>query len=154
MGGFDSIQAEIVTVVESLDAIQEVSNYEKSMFSGYPAATVIPSENESDFEATKERERVMAFRIRLYIEVISDKQERTGEGLKEADRIMRSLVDTVVDEFDKPANARFSGNADTDAKRVLYTEPVPSAWEFDEERRMRMAEIILRVHVFVDTSSL
>ena len=154
MAGWANINSEIVSILNGISAIQEVHNYEKSTFRGYPAVTVVPSENESDFEATQERQRVLAFRLRFYVEVISDRHESTGEGLKEADRIMRSLLDTVIDEFDKPANARFSGNADTTAKKVLYTEPIPSSWEYDGERKMRMAEITLRVHIYVATNSL
>lgn len=154
MAGFTTVSNELVSILEGISALQEVHNYEKSAFRGYPAVTVVPSENESDFEATQERQRVLAFRLRFYVEVISDRQEVTGEGLKEADRIMRTVLDDVIDEFDKPANARLSGNADTAAKKVLYVEPVPSSWEYDSDRKMRMAEILLRVHVYVATYSL
>lgn len=149
-----SITSEIVSILNGLSAIQEVANYEKSSFSGFPAATVTGSENESDFEANKERERVYAFSIKLYVEMMSDAHEVTGEGLKEVDRILRNLSDTVVDEFDKPTNARFSGDADTAAEKVLYVEPVPSTWFYDTERNMRGKEVVLRVHTFVNTANL
>lgn len=154
MANWQSIQSEIVTVLQGISNIQEVHNYEKSSFRGFPACTVTPSDKESDFEATQERERVYAYRVRLYMEFGSDQHPVTGEGTKEADRILRDTVDAVVDEFDKPTNARFSGNADTTASKVLFVEPVPSTWAYDTARNMRVTEIVLRCHVYVDTNQL
>jgi len=142
-----NIQPEIISVLEGLTKIQEVHNYEKSQFRGYPAITVVPSENESDFEATQERQRVYAFRIRAYVESGSDAHEATGEGTKEADRILRAVMDDIVNEFDKPANARLNG-------QVLFIEPVPSIWEYDSDRGLRYAEIILKTHTYLDTNTI
>lgn len=149
-----AITEQIVTILDALSGIQEVSNYEKASFRAYPAATVVGSENESDFEATTQRERIYAFRIRLYAEFASDQHGGSGEGLKEVDRILRTLSDTVIDEFDKPTNARFSGNADSAAEKVLFTEPVPSTWFYDTERNLRGKEIVLRVHSYLDSNQI
>ena len=150
----NSINAEIVTILEGLAGVAEVSNYEKSSFRKFPAATVTGSENESDFEATQERQRIYAFSVKLYLEILSDAQGGSGDGLKEGDIILRELSDTVIDEFDKPANARFSGDANTTAEQVLFTEPIPSAWGWDTERNMRMKEVIIRVHTHLNTALL
>lgn len=149
-----NITAEIVTLIDAIDAVQEVSNYEKSSFRGFPAVTVVGSENESDFEATQERQRVYSFTIRMYIEFSSDRQGGSGEGLKEVDRILRNLSDTVIDTFDKPVNARFSGNADTTAEKVLYVEPTPSRWFYDTDRNMRGKEVNLKVRTYLNTALL
>lgn len=149
-----SITSQIVTLLESISAIQEVSNYEKSSFRGFPAATVVGSDNESDFEGNQERHRIYAFTIRMYIEFSSDAQGGSGEGLKEVDRILRSLSDTVIDTFDNPTNARFSGNADSTAEKVLFVEPTPSSWFYDVDRKMRGKEIKLKVHTYLNTSLL
>jgi len=149
-----AITAEIITLLNTVSAIQEVSNYEKSSFRAFPAATLVGSENESEFEATQERQRVYAFNIKLYQEVGSDAQGNTSEGLVEAERLLRTLSDTVIDLFDKPANARFSGNADTTPEKVILVEPVPSVWFYASDRRMRGKEIILRVHTYLDTNLL
>lgn len=149
-----NITAEIVTLIDAIDAVQEVSNYEKSSFRGFPAVTVVGSENESDFEATQERQRVYSFTIRMYIEFSSDRQGGSGEGLKEVDRILRNLSDTIIDTFDKPANARFSGSADSTAEKVLYVEPTPSKWFYDTDRKMRGKEVVLKVHTYLNTALL
>lgn len=149
-----NITAQIVTLLETLSNVGEISNYEKSEFRSFPAFTVVGSENESDFEATRERERTYAFRIRMYLEVSSDRQGVSGEGLKEADRILRNLSDSVIDLFDKPVNARLSGGADSTAEKVLFIEPVPSRWFYDTERGYRGKEVILKVHTYLDTSLL
>lgn len=154
MGRWSAIKNEIVSILEGVSAIQNVSNYEKSTFSGFPAATVVPSEEESDFEATQERKRVYGFRIRIYVSIMSDQHEVSGEGLKEGERILENVTDTVINELDKPSNARLSNNADSTSQKVLYLEPVPSAWDYDEERNMIASEILLRVHVYVDTNQL
>ena len=150
----DSINAQVVTILEGLSGIGEVSNYEKSSFRAFPAATVTGSENESDFEGTQERQRIYAFSVKLYLEILSDTQGGSGDGLKEGDIILRELSDTVIDEFDKPANARFSGNADTNAEKVILVEPIPSAWDWDTERNMRVKEVIVRVMTHVNTALL
>ncbi|KKN71738.1 hypothetical protein LCGC14_0418040 [marine sediment metagenome] len=149
-----AITAQIISILESIDGIQEVSNWEKSQFRKYPAATVTGAENESDFEATQERNRVYAFQVRLYQEFSSDQQGGTGEGLVEAERSLRALSDTVIDEFDKPANARFSGNANTTAENVLFVRPIPSVWFYSSDRVLRGKEIIVQVETFVDTNQL
>lgn len=153
MSNWDSILSEIVTVLEGIDSIENVSDYEKSQFSGFPAATVVPSEEESDFQATSERTRTYAFSIRCYQDMLS-KQHPYSPGLEDADRILRKVVDDIVSEFDKPANARLSGNADTDGHTVVLVRPVPSTWGYDSERNLRSAEIILRVVVHVDTNQI
>lgn len=149
-----NINAQVVTILQALTGVGEVSNYEKSQFRKYPAITVVGSENESDFEGNSQRHRIYGLRIRLYVETSSDRQSPTGEGLKESDRILRNLSDTAIDAFDKPANARFSGSADSVAEKVLFVEPTPSQWFYDTERGLRGKEINLRVHTFVNTAAL
>ncbi len=149
-----NITAQIVSLLEGISEIAEVSNYEKSSFREFPAATVTGSDNESDFEATQERQRVYAFKIRVYLEFSSDKQGNSGEGLKEVDRILRNLSDTVIDTFDKPENARFSGSADSTAEKVLFIEPIPSNWFYDTDRKMRGKEVNLKVHTYLNTALL
>lgn len=153
MADWESIQSEIITLLETVSTVSEVSNYEKSSFSSFPAVTVVPADEESEFEANAERRRIYAFTIRMYQEMFSQQQE-LAPGLKETDRILRAVVDDVVAIFDKPVNARFSGNADSTAQKVIMVEPVPSSWGYDTERNYRVATIILKVHVYVDTSQL
>lgn len=152
MASWQKIIDEITSVIDGLTSVQEVHDFDKSHFRGFPAVVVVPSENDSDFQATRERERVFAFSTRVFLEMTSDAQ--SGEGLDETDRIMRAVVDDIVNEFDKPANARLSGNANTTASTVLFIEPVPSQWGWDSARGLRFAEIILRVHVYTDTNQL
>lgn len=150
---WNSILTQVVTVLDTISVIQTVDNYEKSSFSGFPAVTVVPNEEDSDFEATTERMRTYVFRIRAYQEMYSQ-QHPSSPGLKDADRILRTVVDDIVKEFDKPANATLSGNANTAAERVIQVSPVPSSWGYDTDRNFRVAEVLLQVKVYVDTNQL
>lgn len=150
---WSSILNEVVTVLNTISSLQEVHNYEKSTFGGYPAVTVTPNEEESDFEATTERMRVYSFNVRLFQETYSQQQPDSPK-IGNADEILRDAVDDVIAEFDKPTNARLSGNADTTAEKVVNVLPVPSAWAHDTDRNLRIATINLNVQVYVDTNNL
>ena len=147
INGWQSIMAQIVSVLQGLSDIGEVDNWEKSSFRNFPAITVTPADNQSNFEATDQRIRIYSFNIRVYLEMLSNQQGGSGDGLKETDRIMRDVIDMVTNTFDKPANARLGGT-------VLLVEPMPSIWAYDTVRNMRVATVTLRCQVYVDTNAI
>lgn len=145
---FDKLSTALVNVLSSLTKIQSFYNFEASEFEGFPALTLSPSANESDYSTTTENRRVYAFVVRLWVERKSGKDnERTTEST------MRDLVDTVLDRLDK--NHSFTGMTITaqTGYTPLFMSATPSSWGYSgRENNMRVAQINIQIHVDVDTT--
>jgi hypothetical protein len=144
---WDEIVAKVVSILEANTLIQEVSDFEKVGFDGFPAATVTPSSDDGDYDTTSENREVYALRIGLFV--------RRGEdvgGQREAEVALRQLVDSVKRDF--TADYTLSGITAPTGYTVLFVEAVPSAWGYmdDREGNLRVAEITLRIHVDVDVT--
>ncbi len=144
---FQVIRPQIGTLLKTLDTIQEVSNSPKIKFTGYPAAHVVPSDNESDYETTTENVRTYAFMVRLFYET-----KVTGvEGAYEA---LEKIVDSVLDLFDqedqKGASPRTVG-VDLPARYTyLNIWSMPSGWGEVVGEELVMAQLSVRVRISVD----
>ena len=129
----------------------EVYNYEVEEFGGDPAATVTPSTNISEFNTTEENIRIYAFTIRLFV---TRTLAPTGKDAKsDADRKLRNLVDSVLDDID--ANYLLP-NLDAPAGYTFINLfAVPSSWGYAGDRgdEFRAAEIAIRARVSVDISA-
>jgi len=129
---FVSIIAQIETILSGISDIQDVHNFDKGKFDGYPAAVIFSTENTSDFETTTQNRREFVFTIRIHypMKVAGD------DSHKKADRILREVVDQVIDEFDK----KFTLNG-----AVNFCFATPSVWGYQtrEASALRVAEIRL-----------
>jgi len=141
----------LVSILEANALIKEVFNYEVEEFNGDPACTIIPSENESDYNTTEENLRIYVFSIKLYV-------NRTitvaGRDVKsDADRKLRNLVDSVLDDFDK--DYTLSGIVNPTGYTFINLFALPSAWGYSgREDNFRAAEILIRCRVSVDLSNI
>ncbi|KAA0004645.1 MAG: hypothetical protein FE038_02070 [Thermoplasmata archaeon] len=143
---FDILSAKIVDILESNDLIQEVFPYEVEQFSGDPAVTVTPSSNENDYNTTEENVRIYAFTIRIFV-------SRTSRTKKEADEVLRDVVDSVLDDFDK--DYTFSGISCPTGYTFINSFALPSAWGYSgREDEYRVAELLLKCRVSVDLSAI
>ena len=142
---WDELNATLKGILEANTFIQEVYDWEKERFEGDPVATLVSSSNESDYATTTENRRVYAFTIRLYV-------NRTESSLRkdqDTERIMRNMVDTVLDDIDK--NFTLTGITNPTGKTLLFVEAMPSAWGYAElDAIYRVAEIVVMCHVNVD----
>lgn len=144
---FSILLTKIVTLLEATDVFQEVFNFEVSKFKGDPVAVVVPSGSESDYSTTNLNERVYAFGVKIFV----SRTARTGESEKEADRVLRNLVDATLDTFDK--NYTFAGLEVPTGYCMINVFAVPSVWGYagaDDE--FRVAEIVIRCRVNVDVN--
>lgn len=138
------INQQLKSILESNTKIQEVYDYEKERFEGDPVATITASENDGDYATTIDNRRIYAFTVRLYV-------NRTNRNDNMAERIMRELVDTVIDDIDK--NYTLTGISNPTGKTLLFVEAVPSRWGYVEsDIVMRIAEITIKAHVNVDVT--
>ncbi len=126
-----AIKAKIVTSAEIDSAA--VFEYAKSKMVKYPTITITPAENQNtSFADTTRRRRSYTFAVRVY-------QERTERSEEESERILRTLIDDLIDIFDADIylNNALAGRG--------FAFPIPSSWSFvtGEQVNTRMAEILI-----------
>lgn len=119
----NDLKKEIVNELGKLTKVQEVSDYEKSNFKGFPAITVTCSGNENEYDTTDSNMRSYAFTLRLYeqMEDVPQLDNVSDNAKQRAERIMGDLVSEVLDRFDK--FYLFNNQAD-------YMLATPSAWGY------------------------
>ena len=139
---------------EILDAntlIKEVFSWEKEQFSGDPACTITPSENESDYNTTEENVRIYAFNVRLFVNrtvVPAGKDAKS-----DADRRLRNLVDSVLDDFDK--NYTLTGISNPTGYTFINLFAAPGMWGYSgREDEYRSCELAIRCRVSVDIGAI
>jgi len=141
----------IKTILEANTLIKEVYIYECEKFNGSPACSVTPSENASDYNTNEENIRLYSFHIRLFVN-----RSVAPAGSKpdfNADKVMRKLVDSVLDDFDK--NYTLSGITNPTGYTFINLFAVPSGWGYaGREDEYRAAEINLKCRVSVDLNAI
>lgn len=133
--------------METLDKIQEVSNSPKIKFGGYPAAHIVPSDNEADYESTKENVRTYAFFIRIFFET---KHGGIGNALDAMDEVVDEVLDLFDQEDQKGASTRTVGLNLPSRYQFLNIWATPSAWGEVVGEELIMTQISIRVRVSVD----
>lgn len=119
----NDLKKEIMIRLGTITKVQDVSDYEKSNFKGFPAITVTCSGNENEYDTTDSNMRSYAFTLRLYeqmedvplLDTVSDNAKQRAE------RVMGDLVSEVLEKFDE--FYLFNGLAD-------YMLATPSAWGY------------------------
>lgn len=143
---WNKISERVLSNLKSINTIREVHEYEAERFNGYPACVIVPQENASTYETTTENERVYAFRVTLHQEIDKRKPER-------AEEILRNVCDDIIDKFDK--DYYFKGISLPTGYTMLRVEALPSAWGWqNRETLMRVADIIIKVHVSIDINQI
>jgi len=141
----------LVSILRANDLIQETFDYEVEQFSGDPSCVIVPSENESDYNTTEENVRIYSFSIRLYV---NRTIKPAGEDPKsDSDRILRNLVDSVLDDFDK--DYTLTGITNPTGYTFINSFALPSLWGYaGREGEYRVAEINIRCRVSVDVNNI
>ena len=146
---FKTIRPQIKTLLEGTSKFSEVVGYPKLKFAGYPAAYVIPSDNDNDYETNRENTRVYAFLVRCFVET-------KYRGIDEAIEAMEDLVDTVLDVLDeedlKSSSTRTVAVSLPAKYTFLQILAHPSDWGEVTDPALLMAEITVRVKISVDIS--
>lgn len=137
---------EIQRILAENQRIASVYTYEPEELVGDPVAIVVPSGNESDYKTTNENERVYAFTIRLII-------SRTVREKDESDAVLRTLLESVLDDFDK--NYSFSGIETPSGYQMINVFALPSQWGYTGgEDEYRVVEVNVRCRVYVDVTQI
>ena len=145
MGAFSNIKDQIKTKLDANTKLQEVHEFPAMKFGGYPSATIVPSNNESDFETTTTNQRIYAYQIRIF-------QDIKNTTLDDAYNIMYDLIDDVLDDFDKDQS--LSGVSMPTGYTLLIVEAVPSSVGLVENMDLLMAMVTVKVRIEVDTKNI
>jgi len=144
---FEILINRIKTIIQANTKISVTYLYERRDFSGDPAVLITPSDNEGDYATNVDNERIYAFNIRIYVKRTTP---RTDE---DADRIMRDIISTILDDFDK--DYFFSGIAVPTGYSMINVFAAPSVWGYSgESDEYRAAEIKLKCRVYVDVTNI
>lgn len=124
--------------------IQEVIPGPSTSFSGYPAITISPSDQPSDYDTNVENQRIFAFKVRIFYET-----ENTG--LITAKDNLLNVADGVIDKIDQEVHAdtRTVG-VDLDSKYIFIDiEPVPGAFFTIEQEHIIFLELTVSIKLSV-----
>jgi len=135
----NSLKSTIMNRISSeVTTVQDVSDYDKIIFSGFPAVTVTTADNENEFWSVGENQRAFNFDIDIYVQISKSTQSVDDNARQSAERIMGNVVSEMIDTFD--SYVTFGGAAD-------FLRAAPSAWDYMEssEGFMRHANIKLQV---------
>lgn len=136
---FISLKNKIKTVLQGINAIQEVHDYPTEDFSGYPAVVVRTDGNTSNYETTNENEELYTFTIYAL-------QNLDGVFSKtKARQIIEELCDTIRDKFD--SDEFLSGLSLPSGRTMLGIRPTVSKIFEEENGKFCVAEIELAVRV-------
>ena len=135
---WQTLSAAIVAKVATSSYIESslIFDYAKTNLDGFPAVTVVPSTGDGVFADTVRNRRSYIFSIKVY-------QEQLEQGREDSERIMRTIVDDLIDKFD----------ADSYLDNALqgrgYAKPIPGNWDFilGENTVQRVAEILIDCQV-------
>lgn len=141
---FSILLTKITSILSANTLIEETFNYEVEQFKGDPVAVVSPSGNESDYSTTNLNERIYAYSVKLFV-------ARGDRGAKESDRVLRNLVDSVLDDFD--SDYYFSGLSVPTGYTMINVFALPTLWGYSgREDEFRVAEVIVKCRVSVDVT--
>lgn len=133
----------IKTKLDAISKLQEVSDDPTQKFNGFPAATITPSNQESDYETSDENMRVYAFEVRAF-------QDIQEGGLSAALDALYDLSDDVLDAFDQ--DETFSGISLPTGYTMIAVRPANAGWEQDDDSNLLVLNIKLNVVVSVSIS--
>ena len=121
-----------------VNTVQDVSDYDKVVFSGFPAVTVTTTDNENEFWSVAQNQRAFNFDIDIYVQISKSTQSVDDNARQSAERIMGNVVSDIIDAFDDYVEV--GGVAD-------FLRAAPSSWDYMEssEGFMRHAKIKLQV---------
>lgn len=146
MSNFAPLSAAIVTVLETIqqngaNAFVDIETFPTTNFTGTPAVTVVPSDNESDYATIVQNFRYYVFYIDIYLPI-----EQSGDGLSVVFNTMLTLADSCLDAFDM-------SNTLNGTCQIL--RPVPSAWSVvaSNDGTMLTARITLHCGITVNTNN-
>lgn len=127
---FKDIRQKIMDVLEAdASKIEAVYRSDKSEFSGYPAATVSPSDNPGDYSDQAMDKNTITFLVRVF-------QEIPQSGQEDAELVLEDAVEEVITIFQ---------NRDVLSPACDWVEPVASTWGYLDRETGPIRVVELRI---------
>jgi hypothetical protein len=129
----------------------DVAEYPTTDFAGVPAATIVPSDNTSDYATSTQNLRTYAFFVDIYYPV-----ESSNGGYENTFKIMRELMDVALDAFDNSNDLNLNNKYGNSYSTICdFLRPVPSSWAMVETAAgdMLTSRITLQCAKTVDTDN-
>jgi len=142
MGAYQNIRDKLEAKLNAVSDINEVYDYPKMDFGGYPAAVIIPTEGESDWETNKDDQRAYVFDVLIYYEM---NQATPNTAL---DRLM-DVCDDVLDSF--ASDKQLSGISLPANKTIITVDPVFAGYETVPDKELLVARIKVKVIISIAT---
>jgi hypothetical protein len=143
-----TLRTQVGDVLRTLTKIQEVSDTPKLSFDGYPAACVIPSESESDYETTSENERVYAFLVRIFY---TTKDTTVAIAMGALEECLDDVID-AFDQQDKKTTGRILGISLPAKYTYLAISATPSVVGELPDQQLLMGEVKVKIRVSYDAT--
>jgi len=125
---YQTLVSYIKDMLESITELNYIYDYENPNIEGYPAVTISFTDSDVEEIDTGNNFRTFGFDITVYQEI-----EKVGKGQSEGERIMRIILDKILEKFDK--DITLGGNC-------IMCKPVPSTGGWvDKEMLHRAAKI-------------
>lgn len=144
---WQKILERLASTINATERFAQVEMYEIEQFSGSPVAVITPSSNENDYYSNSENVRIYAFKIDIYV---NRSTSPTGTKVEvEADRIMRNLLDDVMDSCDR--DYLMEGLEQPAGYTFINMFALPSAWGYSgRDDEYRVATINVKCRVIID----
>ena len=140
---YTRLRDRLLAKLQTISKIQDTTNNILLTFTGVPAVTITPSDQESVYETNQDNERIYGFNINLYYEF--------GEfGAKNSLNALFELVDEVLDEFDQ--DPTLTGISMPTGYQMITVIPTFTTWEEVPERKLLKAIISTQVRISVDVT--
>lgn len=145
------ISNQLKSKLEEITGISNVYDFAWLDFDGFPAVTITPFGFSSDYLTNQENLRRYIYTVRLFhkVDVISS-MDTERKRVEEAFRVMRVLIDEVVDGFDK--DETMSGIELPAGKQMVGVLPVPTEILYFPEEKIIVGEVRIEVKILFDTS--
>lgn len=145
---FKQLRDNIKTLLEGIASIQEVSAVPTYDHTGYPAVSIMPAGNESDYMSNQDNKRVYLFRL-----VLSQNFSPDETSINQAYENIYDCIDDIlnkIDTQDSPDSAREIAQNIGNGYTVISVKPTYGDVLRDVEKRLIFVDIYCRIYVSVD----
>lgn len=125
-------------ISSTISTVQDVSDFSKVVFDGFPAVTVTMADNENGFWSVGENQRGFNFNIDIYIQISRDTSSTDNNAMQSAERIMGNVVSEMIDSFD--SFIEFDDQA-------TYLKASPSIWDFIESSEGFLRHALIKLQI-------
>lgn len=151
MGIYKIFRDNIIEIVEGIDGFQEVKGRPTLQFKGFPAAFVVPSGNENEFNSSNENQRIYALKVWVFTEYDVESADTAYSELMDR-------MDDVIDAMDKqedPDEASQSMANNLPSKATLMAVMAsPGQIVPDEDEKLLAGMVTVKCKVLIDLTQL